>query len=379
MVIKSNILNKKIIAISYDSAKEDSDIISGGISTHVYEIYTSFDDEYKKDILLLANNFSDSPLGIDMIRLPFLNIIYLKLISFHFLAALYLFTLIVFFKAKPKIVHIHYIEMALLPALVARMFGCTVVVTSHGYYDGKKFIPLFRPFLNLMWKFLQSSITELVVLSDDAKNYYYNLFERAGLKNLPFISVVPNGAISRRLLKIIENCEPIEKNGSRILLFVGRLSVEKNVIGLLKAFKKIVEPDVILWIVGDGQEKSKLVNYASKIYNHDKIKFWGWQSRKNVFLLMRSADIFILPSLWEGMPIALLEAYFFGKKCICHRNTFTEKIPGIILLDSADPEELASKINVVLNTDIHPDNDYLKSYTWENSANSLIQVYRKYA
>ena len=61
------------------------------------------------------------------------------------------------------------------------------------------------------------------------------------------------------------------------------------------------------WI-GDGELKESLTS--------KNIQITGWASRENVLKQLCKNDIFILPSLWEGLPIALLEAMYLGKICI---------------------------------------------------------------
>lgn len=367
----------KIIVISFDCAGGENSIVAGGIATHVYEIYSHLDANFKDKILLLTGYGYDHPLNVSTIKLPYLNIRYLKLFSFHFIAALYL----LFFlrKLKPKAVHIQFLESSFFPALAASLMGAKIIISSHFYYKKTDFDFLLRPIVDLMWKIVLPLIDTLIVLSPDARDYYYNMFKEHDLHNKININVVPNGAISLLFLEQLNEEKSLQKNNdSRIILFVGRLGKPKNVIKLLEAFDKISEKDLELWLVGDGPDKTKVENYIRTSKKYNKIKVLGWQPRKQVYRLMKSADIFILPSLWEGMPIALFEAYALGMKCVCHRNTFTEKIPGVILLNSPESDEILDKIQKALITDCHNDQQFIKQYSWENSSNSLKRIYERY-
>jgi glycosyltransferase involved in cell wall biosynthesis len=368
---------RRNIVISLDCIGPQNTAISGGIGTHIYEIYNCLKTYEKENILLLTGRGYDKPQGIVTIELPFLNIRYLKLISFHLIASLYI--LLYYRNIKPKVVHIHYLEVAFFPALIARLIGSKVIVTSHGYYNKKKFHLLLRPFIDLMWKIILKLIDTLIVLSDDAKDYYHTLLQKYHIYHKIDIVVVPNGSISSQFLELINKEKSIqENNDSKVILFVGRLVKQKNVDGLLDAFERIKEKHLALWIVGDGPDKRWFENYSSKLVKKSKIKFWGWQPRIIVYELMKEADIFVLPSLWEGMPISLLEAYALGKKCICHKNAFTETIPGIFLLNSPDSDEIAKKILIALNKDIQNDRHFISQFTWEVAASKLIKIYKKY-
>jgi len=98
-------------------------------------------------------------------------------------------------------------------------------------------------------------------------------------------------------------------NGSQVILFVGRLSPEKQLRLLLQAWERI-QPDLPGWklmIVGDGPERQELERTAHSI---KEVQFTGWVQSPEQFY--RESQIFVLPSRYEGFPVALLEALSFG-------------------------------------------------------------------
>jgi GalNAc-alpha-(1->4)-GalNAc-alpha-(1->3)-diNAcBac-PP-undecaprenol alpha-1,4-N-acetyl-D-galactosaminyltransferase len=108
---------------------------------------------------------------------------------------------------------------------------------------------------------------------------------------------------------------PRERRGKNFL-FVGRLSREKGVDLLVKAWKRIaVElPDWELIIAGDGEQKAALQELA---VDTPSIRFCGWSS--NPWAFYAQADGFVLPSRYEGFPVALLEAMSQGVPAIATR------------------------------------------------------------
>jgi glycosyltransferase involved in cell wall biosynthesis len=91
------------------------------------------------------------------------------------------------------------------------------------------------------------------------------------------------------------------------LLYMGRLTSKKGVMDAVEAVKRI-EGDVFrLWIIGDGE----LENVISQI-NDPRIKFEGKKIGKEKYKYLKKADVFILPSIAESMPYALLEASAYG-------------------------------------------------------------------
>lgn len=134
-----------------------------------------------------------------------------------------------------------------------------------------------------------------------------------------------------------------------ILVFgnVGRLDYQKNHIFLLKIFKEIVKYNnkSILLIIGDGILKNTIINEAEKYGLLEKIKFLG--NRNDVDELLNAMDAFILPSLFEGFPITLVEAQVNGLPCFISSNISNEVnktgLVNFINLNQ-DPDKWASDI-----------------------------------
>jgi glycosyltransferase involved in cell wall biosynthesis len=94
---------------------------------------------------------------------------------------------------------------------------------------------------------------------------------------------------------------------------VGRLHIQKGHKFLLQAFIN-VDNCAHLVIVGDGELRDELIELAAKLHIRDRVLFLGEQADIAEFL--SAIDVFVLPSLWEGQPIALLEALASSKPCI---------------------------------------------------------------
>ena len=101
--------------------------------------------------------------------------------------------------------------------------------------------------------------------------------------------------------------------GDRVeLLHVGRFFPQKNHKGLIDAFKiiKAKRPDAILRLLGDGSLLEETKAYVKEQGLEDSVIFEG--AKADVYPYLASADIFILPSIYEGMPITLIEAMGSG-------------------------------------------------------------------
>lgn len=96
--------------------------------------------------------------------------------------------------------------------------------------------------------------------------------------------------------------------GRRVVISVVRLGVEKGQIHLIRAFSELTKkkPDICLVVIGDGEERDNLKK-AINYYNlNDKVLLAGYKKNPSVYL--KKADVFVLPSIIEGMPNVILEA-----------------------------------------------------------------------
>lgn len=141
------------------------------------------------------------------------------------------------------------------------------------------------------------------------------------LSELIQMSVVKEYSISRDKIPVVYNgidlskCLPKESyyiEGNFKILHIGRFSEQKNHIGLIKAFKLFHEnrEDSQLWLIGDGEKKAEIEKYVAENNLVSSVKFLGVQS--SVYGYLHDADIFTLPSNYEGIPMTLIEAMGTG-------------------------------------------------------------------
>ena len=94
----------------------------------------------------------------------------------------------------------------------------------------------------------------------------------------------------------------------KILISIGRLTVQKNFSFLISSFQKIVRkyPEYILIILGEGEQRKELESLILNLKLNDKVYMLGYQN--NVYKFLNIADCFILSSLWEDPGFVLIEA-----------------------------------------------------------------------
>jgi len=209
------------------------------------------------------------------------------------------------------------------------------------------------------------------------------------------IEIIPNGVDTSlwtpKAEKSIESEErKVQKKlgNKRVFLYMGRIATEKNVEALLKAWKQINTNGCQLVLVGDGPLRPTLENNFLST-DECAIRWWGYEADlKTRLALLRCTEVFILPSLVEGLSIALLEAMATGTACIAT----DAGADGEVLKDGAgitlSTESVTSQLKTLLP--VLREHQFLTSqlgrrarlrvleqYTLKNNIDSLECLYKK--
>lgn len=137
-----------------------------------------------------------------------------------------------------------------------------------------------------------------------------------------------------------------------ILVSVGELSVRKNHEVVLRALAREQDPHYQYLICGLGPLKEQLEQLVEELGIRDRVHFLGY--RNDIAQILNIANIYVFPSLQEGLPVALMEAMAAGKAVACSRirgNTDLIEEQGGILFDPRSVDDCADAIGRMLNAD----------------------------
>jgi len=178
-----------------------------------------------------------------------------------------------------------------------------------------------------------------------------------------------------------------ETKKDRAVLFVGRIDQRKGLDFLISAFAVLAKsaPDIRLHVVGEGKDRAKLQDYCAR--HGWNVIFHGYLSDQAVADLAQGVSAQIIPSVFEGFGLVVLEAIAKGLPVIATnvdgiRDMITDGTHGL-LVNYGDTQGLAQKIQALL---ADPDlarrlvkNAYpvLENYTWENTYAQTIQAYER--
>jgi glycosyltransferase involved in cell wall biosynthesis len=248
---------------------------------------------------------------------------------------------------KPDILHVHFPVGQCLPVVGACAFphGWRLVVTLHG--SGIRVYPQddqrVRVWQGRMFRAAQGVTSVSKALLEDAARLYPCVLSKG--------QVIYNGVEGRWL----GEGGALQGSCPRYVLFAGRLHPAKAVDVLLRAWKLASArfPQVQLWLAGDGPERERLHALARELGIDSATKFLGHQGQDELHQLYLGADLFVLPSLYEGFGMVLAEA----GACGCIR--LATRIPGVtevvtdgvdgLLVEPGSPEALAEGITRALS------------------------------
>lgn len=241
------------------------------------------------------------------------------------------------------VAHSHEFSMAIYGAWASRLAGIPHVITMHG---GRYYADRIRRRLALGVAVALSDRTVAVsrLLADDLRR---QLHVPASL-----ISIVPNGVRRVRASKATLRAELQLGPSDRLLVSIGNLYPVKGHEHLVEALARLAadHPTLHVAIAGRGALADALTARASALGVADRLHLLGLRS--DVPAVLAAADIFVMPSLSEGLPLALLEAMFAGCPIVATDvgevgRALAQGWAGV-LVPPADPRALATAIDALL-------------------------------
>ena len=136
------------------------------------------------------------------------------------------------------------------------------------------------------------------------------------------VKIIKNGIITKDYVydpKVRKQVrQQLDLEGKFAIGHVGAFREQKNHKYLLDIFSKLDIPDAELVLVGDGVLREKIVTRAKELGIQNKVKFLG--RRNDINRILQGFDLFVMPSLWEGLSVSAVEAQASGLRLILSEN-----------------------------------------------------------
>jgi glycosyltransferase involved in cell wall biosynthesis len=254
-----------------------------------------------------------------------------------------------FFKEKGKnyiAIHQHASSLtSILPLIYAKKQGIkTRIIHSHS--NSLKSPNKIHFFLHLINKLrLHSYANYFFACSDLAAVWFYGDKKQK-------VEIINNG-IDTSLFKYGEDVRKRIRDTYSIqdkIVFghIGSFLKVKNQKYIVDVFQSFLEinSNAVLWLIGSGAMLADIKDYVAELNISNKVVFWG--IRQDTYELLQGIDIFVFPSIFEGLPLALVEAQTAGLKIFASQNISKQAIltNNVEMLDIYLPTKIwAEKIN----------------------------------
>ena len=283
-----------------------------------------------------------------------------------------------------------------LARTVARKSNIPLFYTSHNLYpeyaahwliEGNKFLP------KIITKYLRGFANQCSgVIAPSLKMKI--LLESYGVSAPIF--VLPTGFDVRKLKTTPLDTSEIRKRfgipaKSEMLLYVGRLTPEKNVPFLFDTFVEISRKrsDAVFALAGEGYLKKELEEKAEKLGLKEKIIFIGRQPQEEVFNLYRIADIFVFASLTDTQGLTIMEAAFSGLPIValkdeCYSEMLTDGENGYVVYPYKNSLFAEKVIKILGDKKLcrrfsENSRKIVAGLTAESQAEKLLAIYRRFS
>lgn len=287
-------------------------------------------------------------------------------------------------KEKPDVL---WMPMHSLPCFRPRKTKTVVTIHDLAF----KFFPDHFPKkdlrrLNFFTDYAVKNADKLIAISNSTKNDILKLYPEIGEEK---IKVIHHGYdkglfhenISHDEISRVKKCYMLHV--SRYMVFVGTIQPRKNIGTLLEAFKILrrEEKQKDLGLVIAGSEGWLADPIVQEIKKAPGVVMTGNFKTKDLPALLAGAEVFVLPSLYEGFGLPVIEAMACGTPAVVADNSSLAEVAGGagLLFDSKDAKELAKKIRQVLEDQNLRNNlrekglARAKNFSWEKCAGETLE------
>ncbi|MEW6417139.1 MAG: glycosyltransferase family 4 protein [Nitrospirota bacterium] len=346
--------------------------VQGGIESHCEELYPRLVKKGYEVTALTLKQYTEgnSWHGISFIKIPSVSSKNLQKPIYNLISALYCIL------RRPDIIHVHGLNAGLFIWLF-RIFRLKVVAT---YHSMDYLYPKWNALVKAMLRYSEKQFLSADYIITVSKPYLKHFKEQGRSQS---ISYIPNG------VNIFNSGQDKEKNTildrwgfkeNSFILTVGRITPEKDILTLIKAFNEANLNETKLAVVGSAEFQEQYFKSLRQIAS-DKVIFTGQLNKNDLSVLYSNCRLFVHASLHEGLPNALLEAMSFN--CNILASDIGSHIAVGLGQDdyfkSQDIEDLANKIHQKISKNSKKDYSQflMKNYNWDIVADEVQEIYKK--
>lgn len=179
----------------------------------------------------------------------------------------------------------------------------------------------------------------------------------------------------------------MKSQGYKVIVNVGRLTIQKGLPNLLRAAKLVIEkqPKTLLLIVGSGEQYQELVELSAELGIGPNVLFADFQRGKRWRDAFAIGDLFVMPSISEPFGLTPLEAIGYGAPAMVSKQSgVSEVLNNCLKVDYWDVQEMANQIVAVMQNDVLRDSLWQNAYqeyqtlSWNDASKKIKKVYESH-
>ncbi|MFH1957595.1 MAG: glycosyltransferase family 4 protein [bacterium] len=288
---------------------------------------------------------------------------------------------IVSWRKSPDILHIHAIGPSLLVPL-ARLLGLKVVMTHHGPdYERKKWGSAAKLVLRAGEYMGISFANRIIAISRGIKQRLEKKTcsaEKSGY--------IPNGVTFPDIVSEGKALERFSLEPRKYVFTAARFVPEKGLHDLIKAYRRIENSEFKLVIAGDADHETEYSRQLKRLAKETAgVILTGFISGEPLQELFSNAGLFVLPSYYEGLPIALLEALSYGLPVLASDIPQNREVhlPDFRFFETGNVNDLSKTMINLFNLGISEEEknsqkkNLKENYNWDKIAAKTCEVYKQ--
>lgn len=209
-------------------------------------------------------------------------------------------------KNKFDIIHTHNTSPQIFAAIVSQFLSLNLITTEHNTTNRRRNLKWYK----IIDKWMYSRYSCVVSISDAAHNNLKSYLEISDEAN-KFVTVYNGIDVDKYANAAGIHVSAVQK---KIVTMVAGFRYQKDQDTLIKAFALLPEGEFELWLVGDGERRKELEDLVAAEALSENIRFWG--VRHDVPEILKSSDIIVMSSHFEGLSLSNIEGMSVGKPFI---------------------------------------------------------------
>lgn len=197
-------------------------------------------------------------------------------------------------------------------------------------------------------------------------------------------SIEPADLVQNHGQNVYRYLEMMRNQGYRVVVNIGRLTIQKGLPNLLRAAKEVIahNPKTLFLIVGSGEQYYELVDLAAGLGIGQNVIFTDFQRGKNWRDAYSVGDLFVMPSVSEPFGLTPLEAIGYGTPALVSKQSgVSEILNNCLKVDYWDVDEMANQITSVMQNDALRDTLHQNAYreyeklSWRTASSKVHDLY----